>query len=465
MARQPVGRASGTRRRLLRRVLWWIVGIALLGGVGWYFATREPAETAVRPGRFGAGGPVAVAVAAAESGDMPLTLNALGTVTPLATVTVRSRIAGQLTQIAFEEGQTVQPGDLLAQIDPRPYQLALDQARAQLVRDQAQLANAQLDLARYQRLMAQDSIARQQLDTQRALVLQYQGAIAMDQAQVETAELNLEYCRITAPIGGRVGLRQTDLGNYVQVGDSSGIVVITQMQPITVTFTVAQDSLPSIMARLNAGATLAVTAYDRGRTAELATGTLSAVDNQIDTTTGTVRMRAQFENHDQALFPNQFVNVQLLVDTLRDATLVPVSAIQRGAPGTFVYLVGPDGTVAVRPVTIGPSSGQRTVVLSGLTPGDTVVTDGADRLREGARVTVPGASPPASPTGQEGRGARAGHGSGSAAAAEPPAPATADTPAAAASAGARSDAASAVPTAPVASGAAHLGGGDQRRQP
>jgi multidrug efflux system membrane fusion protein len=301
-------------------------------------------------------------------------------------------------QIAFTEGQIVNKGDFLAQIDPRPYQNALDQAQGQLLRDKALLDSAQVDFARYRKLVAQDSIARQQLDTQIGLVHQYEGTVKTDEAMVSNAQLNLAYCRIVAPVSGRVGLRQVDVGNYVQTSDTNGIVVITQLKPISVLFTLAEDNLPAVLKRLQSGATLPVTVYDRTQSNKLATGKLATVDNQIDPTTGTVKLRAQFENEDESLFPNQFVNTELLVDTLHGVTIIPTAAIQRGAPGTFVYLVGADQTVSVRPVKLGPSEGEQVAIRDGLAPGDKVVTDGADRLRDGAKVTLPdGAAAPKAP--------------------------------------------------------------------
>jgi multidrug efflux system membrane fusion protein len=283
----------------------------------------------------------------------------------------------------------------LAQIDPRPYQVALAQAEGQLAKDQAVLKNSELDLARYKTLVAQNSIARQTLDTQAALVQQNRGTVQADQAQVDTQKLNLTYCRIVAPISGRVGLRQVDPGNYAQTSDPNGIVVITQLQPISVIFTLPEDNLPAVQRRLNSGATLTVTAYDRTGANKLDTGTLQTLDNQIDTSTGTVKLRAAFDNKEQLLFPNQFVNIRLLVDTLHDATTVPSAAIQRGSPGTFVYIVKPDDTVAAQPVTLGPSDNQRVAVTKGVEPGQAVVTDGADRLKDGAKVRLAGAGAPA----------------------------------------------------------------------
>lgn len=376
-------------RRRWRVVVWGVLITLLLGTLGWVIFRPQAVPPQGRGGRFGANGPMPVVAMEAEKGDIAVTLNALGTVTPLATVTVKTQIAGQLTQVAFQEGQMVKAGDFLAQIDPRPYQLALSQYQGQLQRDQALLRDAELNLARYKTLVAQDSIARQTLDTQDALVQQYRGTVETDQALVNNAKLNLVYCHIVAPVTGRVGLRQVDPGNYVQTSDSSGIVVITQMQPITVLFTLPEDNLPAVMKRLHAGASLAVTAFDRGQTTQLATGQLVTVDNQIDTTTGTIKLRAQFDNRDEMLFPNQFVNTRLLVDTLKDAIVIPTSAVQRGAPGTYVYLVKPDNTVTVRPVKLGPSAGERVAIVSGIEPGDKVVVDGGDKLREGAQITLP----------------------------------------------------------------------------
>jgi len=370
-----------------KRLVWVVAGVLVI--VATYFAIRSPAEQqGSGRGRFG--GPMPVATAKVERGDVPITLNALGTVTPLATVTVRSQIAGLLTEVSFQEGQMVKKGDLLALVDPRPYQHALEQAQGQLERDRALLKNAELDAARYKTLFEQDSIARQQVDTQNALVLQYKGTVQTDQAQVDTARLNLNYCYIKAPLTGRVGLRLVDSGNYISVGDANGIAVITQMAPITVIFTVPEDVLPQVLQRFRQKVELPVTAYDRGMKNVLAKGVVTTIDNQIDTTTGTVKLRAEFPNTDETLFPNQFVNIALLVDTVRDAMIVPVSAIQRGAPGTFVYLVNADNTVAVRPVTLGVQSGERVAVTAGLALNDAVVTDGADRLTEGAKIIPPG---------------------------------------------------------------------------
>jgi multidrug efflux system membrane fusion protein len=402
--RAPPPRVSHPDTRSgVRSVLWLLLVLLVVAGlVAWVVLRgKEPAPT----GRFQSSGPMPVGTAKAEKSDMPIVLSALGTVSPLATVTVKTQIAGQLIEVAFKEGQLVKKGDLLAQIDPRPYQVALAQAEGQLARDQALLKNAELDLARYKTLVAQNSIARQILDTQAALVQQHRGTVQTDQAQVDTQKLNLTYCRIVAPISGRVGLRQVDPGNYAQTSDATGIVVITQLQPISVIFTLPEDHLPAVQRRLNAGAALTVTAYDRTGATKLETGVLQTLDNQIDTSTGTVKLRAVFDNREQVLFPNQFVNIRLLVDTLHDATTVPSAAIQRGATGTFVYVVKPDETVTVQPVTLGASDNQRVAVTKGVEPGEAIVTDGADRLKDGAKVRPlaagrPAAAAPAAATEQ-----------------------------------------------------------------
>ena len=377
-----------------RRFPWRFLLIVLCAGAGVFWLVHNhmqaPPQQATMGKHAGGGGPQSVAVVTAQKGTIPIMVTALGTVTPLATVTVRTQISGLLTQVAFHEGQIVKEGDFLAQIDPRPYDLQLAQAEGALQRDQALLTAAQRDLTRYQILLAQDSIARQQLDTQAAAVQQDAGAIAIDKAQIDTAKLNLVYCHVTAPIGGRIGLRQVDAGNYVQTGDANGLAVITQTQPISVIFSLPEDNLPAIMARLGAGAQLPVIALDRAQTVTLANGVLTTVDNSIDTSTGTVKIRGQFDNRDGKLFPNQFVNVQLLVDTLQNVITLPVAAIQTGTPGTFVYTVKPDNTVAITKVTTGASAGENVAVLSGLQGGETVVSDGADKLKDGAKVILPG---------------------------------------------------------------------------
>jgi multidrug efflux system membrane fusion protein len=375
-----------SRRSRLRSFLWLLLVVGIVAAAVWYFP--RPDTQPRNGGRPQPGAPVPVGVAPVEKGDMPVTLSQLGTVIPLAMVTVKTQISGYLMQVAFKEGQMVNKGDFLAQIDPRPYQVALAQAEAQLAKDQALLKNAQVDLVRYNILVAQNSVAKQTRDTQESLVGQYQATVKSDQAQIDAQKLNLTYCRIVSPVTGRVGLRQVDPGNYVQTTDANGIVIVTQLQPISVIFTLPEDNLPEVMKRVRAGAALPVTAYDRTGATEIAKGKLDTVDNQIDTTTGTVKLRAIFDNNEETLFPNQFVNVKLLVNTLHDADIVPNSAIQRGAPGTFVYLVQADRTVAAQKVKLGPSDGQRIAILSGLQPGESVVIDGTDRLRDGAKVTV-----------------------------------------------------------------------------
>jgi multidrug efflux system membrane fusion protein len=339
-------------------------------------------------GRFAGGGPMPVVTARATTGDMPITLIGLGTVTPLATVTVQSQISGQIMHIFFKEGQTVKAGDPLVQIDPRPYQVALEQAQGALARDKALLANARVDLDRYQTLFAQDSIAEQQLATQKSLVAQYQGAVLTDQGQIDAAKLNLTYAHIVSPIDGRVGLQQVNVGNYVTPAEPNGLVVVTQLKPISVVFTLPEDEIPPLLQQMHGGAALPVTAWDRSNTHQLASGTLQSIDSQIDTTTGTIRLKSLFANDDERLYPQQFVNVVLLLDTLHGATLIPQAGVQRGAPGTYVYVVNADQTVSVRQVTVGPGDASNITITAGLKPGDTVVVDGADRLKDGAKVLV-----------------------------------------------------------------------------
>ena len=346
--------------------------------------------------------PIPVSTATVGRGDLKIFLNGLGTVTPVANVLVRSRVDGELLRVHFQEGQTVKAGDLLAEIDPRAFQVQLTQAQGQHGRDQALLRNAQLDLERYQLLWSQDSIAKQQVDAQQSLVHQYEGAVLADQGQIDDARLQLAYARITAPIGGRVGLRQVDPGNIVHSSDASGIVSIAQLQPITVVFTLPEDNLPLLVQRLQTGAPIPVAAYDRQQTRLLATGTLLTIDNQIDTTTGTVKLKAQFRNEDNALFPNQFVNVRMQIDTRRDVELLPAAAVQRGAQDNFVYLIDADNKVTLRTVRVGDTEGEQVAIESGLQVGDRVVVDGIDKLREGSKVEpVPRAAAGAEPTRPE----------------------------------------------------------------
>ncbi len=373
-----------------------VVALLLLVALVGYIQHKQPAPAAGGPGRGGPSEPVAVSVATATSGDIQLRIPALGTVTPLATVTVRTQISGIMQRILFTEGQIVRQGDALAQIDSRPYEAALQQMEGNLRRDQALLADAKLNLKRYESLVKEDSIAQQQLDTQRALVDQYTGTIQSDEGQVNTARVNLTYTHIVAPVTGRVGLRQVDQGNYVTPGDTNGIVVINQLQPITVIFSIPEDYVSALIQRLRGGAPMTVEAYDRTNSARLAVGKLLTVDNEIDVTTGTVKLRAQFENADGQLFPNQFVNIQLLQELLQNQTVIPNSAVRRGAPngvvGTFVYVVNTDDTVKVRPVTLGVVDAERVAVTQGLRAGEAVVTEGGDRLRDGAQVQLPGAA-------------------------------------------------------------------------
>jgi membrane fusion protein, multidrug efflux system len=368
------------------RTMWVVLGLVLLVLFVWVIL---PGQNAGNQRGFGAGGPQPVGVAKAAKGDIDVTLDALGTVTPLATVTVRPQVSGQLRRIGFQEGQLVTAGDLLAEIDPRSFQAALDQARGQLARDSALLANARVDLGRNRALYAANAISQQVLATQQALVKQYEGVVLSDRANVESAAINLGYTRIVAPVSGLAGLRQVDVGNFVSAGQAAGVVVVTQLEPMSVLFTIPEDNIGDVVSRMKSGAAPSVIAYDRSQTAKLATGTLSAVDSQVDTTTGTVKLRALFDNKDGALFPNQFVNVRLLVDTLRARTVVPASAIQRGSSGAYVFVVKPDHMVAMRAVTLGPQQGDRVSIVKGLNVGETVVTDGGDRLREGAEVTIP----------------------------------------------------------------------------
>ncbi|MGA8401895.1 MAG: MdtA/MuxA family multidrug efflux RND transporter periplasmic adaptor subunit [Stellaceae bacterium] len=412
----PPGDGLTPRRSRFRRTLWLVLLLIVIGIVVWWVLRHHEAPST---GRFVNSGPMPVGTATVAKGDMPVVDNALGTVTPLATVTVQTQINGQLIDVGFQEGQIVKKGDFLAQIDPRPYQVALEQAQGTLAKDQAALADAKLDLARYEKLVAQNSIASQTLDTQRATVAQDAGTVQVDQAQVDAQKLNLAYCHITAPVGGRVGLRQVDPGNYIQTSSTTGIVVITQLQPISVIFTLPEDSLQAVLKQVYAGQTLVATAYDRTGNTKIEAGQLATVDNQIDTTTGTVKLRATFANTAFDLFPNQFVNIKLTVDTLKGVDIVPEAAIQRGAPGTFVYLVKPDETVAATTVTLGPDDGENVAVLKGLNPGDKVVTDGADRLKDGAKVTITektdqqGNQPAGATPGQQGSApAKGQHGQG-----------------------------------------------------
>ena len=373
------------RPRRARVVLTAVLMLLLLAGIIWW-AKQKTALQETNNQRNGT--PMSIVPETVGRGDIGINLNALGTVTSLGTVTIRSQISGYLTRIVFKEGDEVKKGDLIAEIDSRPYEAALAQAKGQLARDEALLKGAQVDLTRYQNLAAQKAVPSQQLDTQVALVAQYQGTVEADRAAVKSAEVNLQFCRILSPLEGRVGLRQVDQGNYVTPGDANGIVVITQLHPISVLFTLPEDNLQAVAKRLRDGAVLPVTAYDRGSVNKIAEGTLQTFDSQIDPTTGTIKLRAEFSNDERTLFPNQFVNIRLLLDTHKGVITISTSGIQRGVPGTFVYLINADDTVSVRPVQLGITDGDRVEVQSGLVPGDRIVIDGADKLREGAKIVV-----------------------------------------------------------------------------
>jgi multidrug efflux system membrane fusion protein len=376
---------SSARRR------WWLgllvaAGLAvaayrMLGDSGRQAASAAPTAAPANRG-------VPVVAAAVRSGDMPVVQTALGSVTAFNTVTVRSRVDGELIKVAFQEGQFVHEGDLLAEIDPRPFQVQLTQAQGQLARDTAQLRDAEINLERYRGLVAKGLIAKQQFDDQAALVGQYQGGVTADQGLIDNAKLQLTYARVTAPISGRVGLRLVDAGNVVHANDQNGLVVITQVQPIAVLFTVPEDDLPPILAKMRGHEPLTVDVYDRAGQTKIAAGTLLTIDNQIDPATGTTRLKAVVPNEGNELFPNQFVNVRLLIDVRKDSVIAPLAAVQRGPQGTFVYVVKSDQSVEVRPVTVGPNAGGNTAFESGVTPGEVVVVDGVDKLRAGSPVQV-----------------------------------------------------------------------------
>ncbi|WP_447987861.1 MdtA/MuxA family multidrug efflux RND transporter periplasmic adaptor subunit [Achromobacter spanius] len=411
---RPVSQPSRWSRR---RVVGLVVLLLVVAGVAWFALRPSPKQAGAR----GPGGarpsmaamanmPVPVRIATATQQDIDIYLKSLGTVTAYNTVTVRSRVSGELVDVAFQEGQRVKAGDLLAQVDPRAFQVALDQARGTQMQNLAQLENARRDLQRYQALFKQDSIAKQQVDTQAALVRQYEGTVKSDQANVDNAKLQLDYARITAPISGRLGLRQVDRGNLVSSSDTNGLVVITQTQPISVVFTLPETQLPEVRGEIAAGRTLPVDAYDRADTRRIATGVLETLDNQIDVTTGTLKLKAKFENADDALFPNQFVNVRLHVLTRKDVTAIPTAAVQQGSAGAFVFLVQQDDTIVVRPVKLGAINNGMVAVNEGLQPGDRVVTEGTDRLRAGAKVEIVGGAEviPATRNKTLGAGAPAG---------------------------------------------------------
>ncbi len=386
----PPTAAPGQRSHALRWILGAVAIILIFLVIFHLFGNKKPPRAAAAQ---------VVKVAKAVQGDMPETLSELGTVSPIATVTVLPQLSGYLTEVGYREGQTVKKGQFLAQIDPRQYEIDLRQAEAALLKDQATLDQARSDLARYHDLRAQKAIAEQTVSDQEFLVKQDEAQVKSDQANIAQYQLDLIYCRITAPVAGRVGLRLIDPGNYVTASSSPGIVVITTIKPTTVQFTVAQNDVGKVIARVNAGAKLPVTAYTSDNNQEIATGTLYALSNQMATSTGTVTLRAEFANDNEALFPDEFVNIKILVDTLTGTVLVPTPAVLSGAPGDYVYVANADDTVSVRKVSLGPSDGKNTAILSGLAVGDTVVTDGTDRLSDGAKISVAppaGSSTPAS---------------------------------------------------------------------
>lgn len=380
----------------MKKKILWIITILLIGSAAFWFYNK-PVDQAGKTGFSkrgnGDGKPLPVQAAVGKIGDIDVSINALGTVTARTTATVKSRVDGLLLSVPFREGQLIKTGGLLAEIDSRPFQVLFDQAKGQLIRDQALLDEAKLDLERYRGLLAKDSIAKQQVDVQEALVRQYEGTVKTDKAQLDNTQLNLDFTHITAPISGILGLRQVDAGNMIHAADATGLVVITQTQPIYVVFTITADDISAVVAHMRASEDLTVDAFDRDGKNKLATGKLLTIDNQIDVTTGTVKLKAEFTNTDNKLFPNQFVNVRLHVNTLHKAILIPGAAIQRGTQGTFVYVVGQDQSVSVRPITLGPVSGDMVAVEKGLANEEQVVTDGTDKLREGAKVevTTPGA--------------------------------------------------------------------------
>lgn len=392
----PEQPAPPSSRKPKKRGLIWVVFLLIVAGVAGYAVWRASHPAPVVRGAGGGGGfrgggqlgPVPVVVSKVTRSSIPVYLNGLGNVTAFYTVTVKSRVDGQIMKVDFNEGDLVHQGQVLIEIDPRPYQVQLELAEGTLARDQALLNNAKLDLQRYQTLLAQDAIPKQQLDTQTALVAQYEGNIKQDTANIDSAKLNLTYAQVTAPITGVVGLRLVDPGNIVHASDANGMIVITQLQPISVLFTIPEDNLPQVTQKLRAGAHLPVEAYNRDNSKKLASGTLVTLDNQIDSTTGTSKLKAVFQNSDNALFPQQFVNIRLLVDTLGNQQVVPNVAVQNGQQGTFVYIVDDDSRVHLKPVQVGITTEKSSQILGGLADGDRVVVDGTDRLIDGARVRV-----------------------------------------------------------------------------
>lgn len=409
----PPVKGPGEQKRTTSTRWVWLVVLVVVGVASYFLwpkikalqSSQSPAPSTGK-GKKGAGGTTPVFAARAHKGNIGVYDSGLGAVTPVFTVTVKSRVDGELMKVLFKEGQLVQKGDLLADIDPRPYQVQLDQAQGQLLHDQALLKNANVDLDRYRVLLNQQAIPQQQFATQEALVTQYEGTLKTDQAAIDSAKLNLTYAHITSPITGRVGLRLVDPGNIVHASDSNGLLVITQMDPISVIFTIAEDQLPPVQAKMHAGAHMEVDAWDRENKNKLAQGTLDTIDNQIDPTTGTLRLRAIFDNKSATLFPSQFVNARLLVEEKTGIVLVQTAAIQRNTNSTYVWLLKPDNTVTVRQITAGVTEGDQTEIVSGLDDGDEVVTVGVDRLQEGGRVNaqVPGEASKGGGSGKSGSG-------------------------------------------------------------
>ncbi|MFL6708993.1 MAG: efflux RND transporter periplasmic adaptor subunit [Massilia sp.] len=492
MQQPPVDQASSPVPPHSRRskIIGTIIAIAAMVGLGWLaWHLTHPSAEGGAPGQGGAGrgaqgasggggGPggggggrrggapaTTVGVATAEKMDIPVVLDALGTVTAAATATVRPQVSGVLLKINFKEGELVKAGQVLATIDPRAFDMALLQARGQRQRDEAQLESARVTLARYRTLLTQDSIARQDVDTQAALVKQLEGTVMTDKASEGVAQLNLSYAQVRAPISGRVGLRVVDLGNLVGSGDANGIAVITQLAPIDVEFAIPQDQVPDVQSRMNDKSPLPAVAFDRTRTTALSKGRFNALDNQVDTQTGTVKAKARFTNEDMKLFPSQFVNLRLEVRNIKDAVVVPVTALRHGASGDFVYILNSDRTVSVRPVTRGQATVDKIQIATGLKVGEQVITEGADRLKDGAKVTLPGDRPAGGQVGQGGRrgnrggaGAAAGGAAGGAPAAAPAANTAPAPTGAAPAAEAAAPAPGAVPAAPAPNASAPADG-------
>ena len=414
VAPTPAPDSLRPKKSTRRRWLIWLA-ILLVVALGIYFlwpqiksinsSSTPPTKSKAGPGTA----PIPVVAAKSRKGDIGVYFTGLGSVTPIYTVTVKSRVDGQLMNVLYKEGDLVHQGDLLVEIDPRPFEVQLTQAQGQLIKDQATLENARIDLARYQTLVTQQAIPEQQYATQKATVTQAEGIVKTDQGLIDSANLNITYCHIKAPITGRIGLRLVDPGNIVHAADTNGLLVITQIQPISVIFTIAEDQLPVVVQKMNAGQQLTAYAYSRDMTAKIATGLLTTLDNEIDPATGTLRLRATFDNKDNSLFPNQFVNVRLLVQEKHGVTLVPTAAIQRNGQTTYVYVVNPDSTVTVRQVTIGTTEGDDSEVTAGLTPGEVLVMTGVDKLQEGTKVNaqIPSGKSPAGSPGNPKKGGKA----------------------------------------------------------